>query len=97
GGLSISTDGGTTWTNYTTANGLGSNNVQGVFATANTLYAATNGGLSISTDGGTNWTNYTTANGLGSNLVRGVFATANTLYAATVGGGLSVSELPTTS
>ncbi|MBD2757707.1 hypothetical protein, partial [Spirosoma validum] len=33
--------------------GLGSNNVQGVYAVGSTVYAATLGGLSISTDGGT--------------------------------------------
>ncbi len=45
GGLSISTDGGTTFTNSTTVNGLGSNSVRGVFADGDaTVYAATSGG-----------------------------------------------------
>ena len=44
GGLSISTDGGATFTTYTTANGLGSNFVLGVYADGATVYAATNGG-----------------------------------------------------
>jgi hypothetical protein len=47
GGLSISTDGGATFTNYTTANGLGSNAVSGVHAVGSTVYAATGNGLSI--------------------------------------------------
>ena len=49
-GLSISTDAGSSWTNYTTANGLGDNQVRGVYASGSTLYVATNGsggGLSI--------------------------------------------------
>ena len=48
GGLSISVDGGATFTNRTTKNGLGSNKVLGVFAVGSTVYAATTGGLSIS-------------------------------------------------
>ena len=57
GGLSISNDGGATFTNYT--NGLGSNFVNGVYAQGSTVYAATLGGLSISTNGGATFTNYT--------------------------------------
>ncbi len=52
GGLSISTNGGTSWSNYTTADGLGSNNVYGVFADGSTVYAATSLGLTISNDAG---------------------------------------------
>jgi len=52
GGLSTSTDGGTTFTNKTTADGLGGNTVLGVYAVGSSIYAATNGGLSISTGGG---------------------------------------------
>ena len=91
GGLSISTDGGTSWTNYTNTNGLGSNNVFGVYASDGNVYAATAGGLSISTNGGTSWTNYTTDNGLGSNNVFGVYASGSTIYAATQG-GLSIAQ-----
>jgi hypothetical protein len=72
GGLSISTDGGTTFTNRTTADGLARNTVFGVAVNGSTVYAATEGGLSISMDGGTSFTNRTTADGLGNNYVRGV-------------------------
>ena len=91
GGLSISTNGGSSFTNTTTANGLGNNTVNGVYASGSTIYAATNGGLSISTNNGTSWTNYTTANGLGNNFVNGVYASGSTIYAAT-DGGLSISQ-----
>ncbi|MFN8492594.1 MAG: choice-of-anchor D domain-containing protein [Caldilineaceae bacterium] len=47
GGLSISTDGGTSFTNKTTVNGLVSLTVNGVYASGSTVYAATEGGLSI--------------------------------------------------
>ena len=47
GGLSISTNGGSSFTNYTTAQGLGNNDVYGVYASGSNIYAATNGGLSI--------------------------------------------------
>jgi len=40
------------FTNYTTADGLGSNVVNGVYADGGKVYAATDGGVSISTDGG---------------------------------------------
>jgi len=48
GGVSISSNGGTNWTNYT--NGLGSTIVGGVYASVDngTVYAATDGGVSIS-------------------------------------------------
>ena len=84
GGLSISTDGGATFTNKVT----GSTN--GVFVSGTNVYAATAGGLSISTDGGSTFANKTTANGLGSNTVFGVFASGTNVYAATFG-GLSIS------
>ena len=87
GGLSISTDGGSSFTNKTTTNGLGANSVNGVYVSGSTVYAATGvGGLSISTDGGASFTNYTTTNGLGSNIVYGVYATDSKIYAATSGG-----------
>ena len=59
GGLSISTNNGSSWRNYTTADGLGSNKVNGVHAAGATICAATDGGLSISTDNGVTWNNYT--------------------------------------
>lgn len=89
-GLSISTDGGNSFTNRTVANGLGDNWVWGVYVSGNTLYVATNKGLSISTDGGTSFTNKT-ANGLGNSPVRSVFVSGNTIYAATYGSGLFIS------
>ena len=92
GGLRISNDYGTTWTNYTTANGLGSNDPFGVYAIGSTIYAAASG-VSVSANGGGSWTNYTTANGLGSDGVRGVFADDNYVYAAT-SNGLSIAAVP---
>ncbi len=76
GGLGISTDGGASFTNRTTANGLGSNAVLGVYASGSTVYAATIGGLGISTDG-VSFTNKTIAAGLGSNTLRGVYASGS--------------------
>jgi hypothetical protein len=79
-----------TWINKTTANGLGSNSVHGVFVSGSTVYAATDNGLSISTDGGVSFTNRTTTNGLIHNKVYNVFAVGSTVYAAVVGSGLLV-------
>ena len=98
--MSISTNGGTTYTNRTS--GLGSLSVRSVYASGSNVYAATasilgvGGGVSVSTDGGATFTNSTTANGLGSNLVVDVYASGGTIYAATqaisgVGGGLGIS------
>jgi hypothetical protein len=78
------------FTNKTTADGLGDIVVNGVYAVGSNVYAATNGGLSISTDGGATFTNKTTTNGLGNNVVHGVYAAGSTVYAAT-DGGLSIS------
>ena len=93
GGLSISTNGGSTFTNKTTSDGLGSNNVLAVFVSGTTVYAATANGLSISTDGGSSFANYLLP---GSSYVNGVYAVGNTVYAAT-DGGLSISAPTVTS
>jgi hypothetical protein len=52
GGLSISTDGGATFTTYTTANGLRSNNATSVYVDITTakIYTGTSGGLSFCPD-----------------------------------------------
>ena len=98
-GLSISNDGGATFTTKTTANGLGSNTVYDVYvvgtgATAQ-VFAATEGGLSISNDGGATFTTKTTANGLGHNWVHDVYVVGSgssaQVFAATWAGGLSIS------
>ena len=83
GGLSISTDGGNTFANKTSANGLGDTLVNGVYAVGRTVFAATGSGLSISTDGGDTFANKTTDDGLGSNYAHGVFASDNKVYVAT--------------
>lgn len=93
GGLSISSNGGGTFSTRNMTNGLGSNNVYGVYTVGSTVYAATDGGVSLSTDGGTSFTNRSranTGNTLGSNQVNGVYVTDDTIYAAT-GNGLSIS------
>ena len=64
-GLSISTDGGTTFTNKTTADGLAANSSDAVFISSNgTIYVGTGNGLSISTDAGLTFTSKTIADGL---------------------------------
>ena len=79
------------FSNKTIFDGLGINQVNGVFASGSTVYAATEGGgLAISTNGGASFSYKTTAEGLGNNDVRGVFASGSTVYAGTFG-GLSIS------
>jgi len=41
---------GLTFTNYTTASGLGDDLVRGVYASGSNIYAATDGGLSIASE-----------------------------------------------
>jgi len=91
-GLAISVDGGESWINKTTADGLGRNNIVSVSVADDVIYAATNGaGLSISADGGETWVIKQTAQGLASALVNSVFAIGDTVLVATQG-GLSISK-----
>ncbi len=76
--------------NRTTANGLGTNNLRGVYASGSTVYVASTNGVAISTNGGATFVNRTTANGLAANNNSVVYAEGNTVYAAAIG-GLSIS------
>jgi photosystem II stability/assembly factor-like uncharacterized protein len=101
-GLKISNDGGSTWTNYGTTQGLPSNNIVQVQVIGNNIYAATQKGLSISTDNGSSWTTYDADNGLGSDSVVSVYVDGNSIYVATQAdahnmnvrgsGGISISH-----
>jgi hypothetical protein len=90
-GVYVSTNSGTSFTNKTTANGLGNDSVWGINANGTTVYAATEGGLSISTNSGTSFTNYTTSNGLASNQTWDVQYLNSVLYVGT-SNGLSISK-----
>jgi hypothetical protein len=91
GGLSVSSDGGTTFTNYdNNNNSLGENNVMSVFVDGTKIYAGTyGGGLRVSTDGGTNFNHLSNMNG---SLVREVMVDGNTLFVATWDTGLWFSS-----
>jgi hypothetical protein len=78
GGLSISSDSGTTWTTHTTAQGLPANQVNRIAVNGNTIAAATFYGLGLSTDGGTTWTSNISFGG-----VSGVAIVNSDLYALT--------------
>jgi photosystem II stability/assembly factor-like uncharacterized protein len=56
-GLHISTDSGVSFTTKTISDGLGSNIVRDVYASGNTIYAATSNGLSFSTNNGLTFDN----------------------------------------
>ena len=97
-GMSISINGGSTWTTYTKqTNGLAANQIMGVAVSGSTIYAATSdGGLSYSTNGGTNWSTYSypTTSGFGtsnlSNFLMHVCVSGSNVYVATDGAGVSV-------
>jgi uncharacterized repeat protein (TIGR02543 family) len=91
-GIAISADGGASWTNKTTANGLGSNTVYDVCASGVNVLAGTASGVAISGDGGTSWANHT-GNGLGSNIVYGVsYFAAPTIPCASTAYGFASSN-----
>ncbi|SCZ63042.1 Ig-like domain-containing protein [Thiohalomonas denitrificans] len=64
-GLAISSDGGTTFTNLTTADGLPDANLSSIDTYEGYLYVGTFGGLAISADQGTSFTVRTDEHGLG--------------------------------
>ena len=80
-GLSISTNGGSS---FTAVNDLNYQTVNDVSVSGSTVYAATNNGLYISTDGGATFTFKFNAS------VYGVYASGSTVYAAT-NDGLRIS------
>ncbi len=76
GGLAVSLDRGSTWTNYTTSNGLPSNNVTTVFVDGNTIYAGTVSKLSSSTDGGASWDSFSET----FNSLSAIYASGQYIY-----------------
>ncbi|MDH4263725.1 MAG: hypothetical protein OEV78_11830 [Spirochaetia bacterium] len=93
-GISISLDGGATFTSPAIPVIAGS--PLGIFVSGNSIYAGTSGGLLISTDGGATWVNKTISNGLVNNWVNGIYVIPGTsqgtdrIFVATRG-GLSIS------
>jgi hypothetical protein len=88
-GLSISTNGGSSWSLKTTADGLGANYLTGVFASGSNVYAgcdvstgsASSGGLAISTNGGTSFTAKFTGDGIGGlGVYNGIFVDGSNLW-----------------
>lgn len=83
-GLSISTNGGSSFTlNRTTANGLFSNYVQNIYLKgAGVMYLATNQGVSISSDGGTTFTKHQPAAwNISAGALTAVYEKSGTVYA----------------
>jgi hypothetical protein len=78
---------GSSWTRYTTANGLASDTVTSVVVSGSgsgaIVFVGTNNG--VSAFNGSTWQTWSAANGLGAGGVNGLFLGAN-LYAATAGG-----------
>jgi len=94
GGVSRSDDDGATWQTFTTAHGLGSDNVWAVWGDgAGTVWVTTSGGgASRSDDGGATWQTFTTAHGLKSNILTSVWGDGKgTVWVGTQGGGVSRS------
>lgn len=90
-GFAVSHNNGISWSSYTTAQGLVSNEVNGICASKDNVYVATSTGLSVSRNSGTTWSTYTTAQGLVGNYIRGVYCLDSNVYVAT-NTGLSISK-----
>jgi ligand-binding sensor domain-containing protein len=72
-GVYVSNDGGISYVNKNTSDGLGSNTTNDVFIDSNDkVYIATTSGISISSDSGTSFTNIT-GNGLNHSNIRSVY------------------------
>jgi hypothetical protein len=94
GGLSISNDGGATFTNRTVADGLGSEEfpmISSVFVQGRTVYATTLLGLGVSTDGGATFRTRSSEHGLANNSALRVKVFGSKVYVSTTG-GLSISN-----
>ena len=79
---------GSTWTTYTTSQGLGSNTVKGIIEDhLGNIWFATTGGVTKYT--GSTWTTYDTGDGLPNNDIRCVFEDASdNIWVGTSGGGV---------
>ena len=94
-GLLISTDGGTTWEQKTTANGLATNELTSVYVKNSTiLLGGENGQASVSYDNGSHWENYGITDGLSGQSAAVFIGNDNSLFNGTFGEGLFY--LPTT-
>ena len=93
-GVSRSDDGGATWQTFTTAQGLGDNDVRAVWGDgAGAVWVGTADGVSRSDDGGATWQTFTADHGLGSNSVSAVWGDrAGAVWVGTYGGGVSRSD-----
>jgi hypothetical protein len=88
-GIFITTDGGATYTNYTTANStIPSNIVSNVYYDSGKLFVATPSGLGISTDFGITFTTYNLSSSpaLPSSVVTDVVADGNNIFIGTTNG-----------
>ena len=92
GGVSVSTNSGSSWTNSTTTQGLAGNFAYGVSLTGSNLYAASSGGagLSVSTSLGSSWSSTTASEPIISQGLAGVSASGSTIVADSVS-GLAIS------
>ena len=85
GGVSLSTNNGTSWTAVNT--GLGNTNVGSLAVSGTNLFAGIFGGVFISTNNGTSWTQ----TGLTNNYVRALAVSGTNLFAGTMEGGVYLS------
>lgn len=96
-GVCKSTDGGASWTTYTTSDGLAHNNSVGMVyhATTGRLFVvsndATSGGISYTDDSGANWSTITLTN---SKLLNGIRILDNRIYVYSVvsAGGSAIAH-----
>ncbi len=87
GGVFISSNNGTSWTNA----GFANNSVSALFVSGTSLYAGTYNGIYRSTDNGLNWTTLGT-NGLSQTDIRAFTVHGTNIFAGTWGNGVFLLE-----
>ncbi|MDH5720171.1 MAG: hypothetical protein OEZ13_06040 [Spirochaetia bacterium] len=86
-GFAWSSNGGSSWTTRTTAEGLIYNEVYSSYVSGSNIYVGTGYGTSVSTNSGASFTiNANTGNGLGGSTVYAIWGNGSTVYAGTTGG-----------
>jgi hypothetical protein len=80
-GLWVTSNNGTNWTAYTTANGLSEDRITAIMIDNTDIYVGTYLGVSVSSSGGSSWRNFTPAvNGTPTGFVRAFLLMNSKLY-----------------
>lgn len=85
-GLSVTTNGGTSWTRFGALSGIPPGRVSAIVLAPGEIYAATTQGLAVSPDGGASWATDSRGYGLAPNVINDMAVQGGVIYAATAAG-----------